>query len=268
MENEWKGPYSVIEKCDETTYKLNMPDHPRRRVKRHVNLLREFVSPTAGCMFVYTESELDFGPSIEEKGSRPIVSDRLTNEKKQIDQLMIEFGGLMQGQPGLTRAAEISIETGSAHPISRPPYRLDSVKSKAMDDAVRELLGIGIVRPSRSPWASPALLVAKRDGTNRLCVDYRKLKSITVSDPFPLSLIGELLDRLGKATYITTLDLVMGYHQVPVQTDSIPKTAFITSRGKWEYTRMPFGLKKYAFGISEDDECYYGQHHHLCSSLY
>ena len=69
MENEWKGPYSVIEKCDETTYKLNMPDHPRRRVKRHVNLLREFVSPTAGCMFVYTESELDFGPSIEEKGS-------------------------------------------------------------------------------------------------------------------------------------------------------------------------------------------------------
>ena len=152
MENEWKGPSSVIEKCDETTYKLNMPDHPRRRVKRHVNLLRKFVSTTAGCMFVYTESELDFGPSIEEKGSRPIVSDRLTNEeKKQIDQLMIEFGGLMQGQPRLTRAAEISIETGSAYPISWPPYRLDSVKLKAMDDAVRELLEMGIVRHLEIP---------------------------------------------------------------------------------------------------------------------
>ena len=219
-----------------------MPDHPRRRVKRHVNLLREFVSPTARCMFVYTESKLDFGPSIEEKGSRPIVSDRLTNEeKKQIDQLMIEFRGLMQGQPGLTRAAEISIETGSAYPISWPPYRLDSVKLKAMDDAFRELLEMGIVRPSRSPWASPALLAAKHDGTNRLSVDYCKLNSITISHPFPLPLIGELLDRLGKVTYITTLDLLKGYHQVPVQTYSIPKTVFITSRSKWKYNRMPFG---------------------------
>ena len=183
------------------------------------------------------------GPTILTRRTRPIVSDRLTNEeKKQIDQLMIEFGGLMQGQPELTRAAEISIETGSAYPISWPPYRLDSVKSKAMDDAVRELLEMGILRPSRSPWASPALLFAKRDGTNRLCVDYCKLNSVTISDPFPLPLIGELLDRVGKTTYITTLDLLKGYHQMPVQTDSIPKTAFITSLVKWEYTRMLFGL--------------------------
>ena len=187
MENEWEGPYSVIEKCDETTYKLNMPDHPRRQVKRHVNLLREFVSLTARCMLVHTESELDFGPSIVEgKKSRLKISDRLTNEeKKQIDQLMTEFGRLMLGQP--------------------------------VDDAVRELLELGIVRPSRSPWASPALLVAKHDGINRFCVDFQKLNSITISDPFPLPLIGQLLD------------LLKGYHQVPMQADSIPKTAFITS---------------------------------------
>ena len=96
----------------------------------------------------------------------------------------------MLGQPGMTTAAEISIETGSAYPISRPPYRQDSIKSKAMDDAVCELLELGIVRFSPSPWASPALLelgivrsypspwasparlVAKRDGTNQLCVDF------------------------------------------------------------------------------------------------
>ena len=84
MENEWEGPYSVIEKCDETTYRLNIPDHPRFGVKRHVNLLREFVSPTAGCMLVHTESELDFRPSIVKvKESRLKVSDRLTNEEKK-----------------------------------------------------------------------------------------------------------------------------------------------------------------------------------------
>ena len=214
MKNEWEGPYPVIEKCDETTYKLNMPDHPRRWVKRHVTLLREFVSPTAGCMLVHTESELDFGPSIVGRESRLKVSDRLTNEeKKQIDQLMTELGRLMLDQPGVTTAAEISIETGSAYPISRPPYRLDSIKSKAMDDAVRELLELGVVRP----WASPALLVAKRDGTNRLCLDIRKLNSIIISDPFPLPLIGQLLNQLGKAKYISTLDLLKRYHQVPVQ---------------------------------------------------
>ena len=75
--------HSRSEKCDETTYMLNMLDHPRRRVKRHVNLLREFVSPTTECMLVHTESELDFGPSIkEEKECRPMISDRLTNEEE------------------------------------------------------------------------------------------------------------------------------------------------------------------------------------------
>ena len=103
--------------------------------------------------------------------------------------MLDEFQDLMHGKPGLTAEAEIQIEMGSAYPISRPPYRLYAVKSKAMDDAVRELLELGIVRPSRSPWPSLALLVAKRDGTKRLCVDYKNLNRITISDHFPLPLI-------------------------------------------------------------------------------
>ena len=95
-----------------------------------------------------------------------------------------------------TAEAGIQIETGSAyHNISRPPYTLDVVESKAMDNTVRELLELGIVRPSRSPRASFILLVAKCDGTKRLCVDYGNLNRIAITNPFPLPLIEELLDR-------------------------------------------------------------------------
>ena len=109
MENEWQGAYSVIEKCDETTYKLNMPDHPRRRVKRHINLLREFISPTAGCMMVSTEPDLDFGPSTEgRKEDQPGISDRLVEqEKKELKDVLDEFQDLVHGKPGLTAEAEM-----------------------------------------------------------------------------------------------------------------------------------------------------------------
>ena len=106
---------------------------------------------------------------------------------------------------------------------------------------MRELLELGIVRRSGSPWASLALLVAKGDGTKQLCVNYRNLNRITILNTFPLPIIEELLDRLGKARYISTLDLLKGYHQVPIHADSVAKAAFI-SQGKWEYLCMPFGL--------------------------
>ena len=102
---------------------------------------------------------------------------------------------------------------------------------------MKELLELGIVRPSQSPWSSPAILVAKKDGHKRLCVDYRRLNSITVSDPFPLPLINELLDKLGKATFISTLDLEKGYHQVPVHDESIEKKNSIY------YTMREMGIR-------------------------
>ena len=108
---------------------------------------------------------------------------------------------------------------------------------------MKMLLENGLIRPSGSPWASPVVLVAKTDGGVRLCVDYRRLNGITKPDPFPLPRIDELIDGLARARYLTTLELARGYHQVPVHQDSISKTAFITPKGKWEYLRMPFGLK-------------------------
>jgi hypothetical protein len=99
-----------------------------------------------------------------------------------------------------------------------------------------------IIRESNSPFGSPVVLVQKNDGTDRLCVDYRALNKITVKDRYPLPRIDDQLDRLGKGKFFTSLDMTSGFHQIPIAPNSIPKTAFVTPDGQFEYTRMPFGL--------------------------
>ena len=100
----------------------------------------------------------------------------------------------------------------------------------------------GVIIPSSSPWSSPVVLVRKRDGTLRFCVDYRVLNSVTKPNVFPLPRINDLLDQLGKSKYYTTLDLASGYWQIKVHANSQKKTAFVTHQGLFEFRVMPFGV--------------------------
>ena len=101
----------------------------------------------------------------------------------------------------------------------------------------------GIIEPSTSEWASPVVLVKKKDGALRLCVDYRKLNGASLSDAYPMPRIDELIDRLGHARYITTLDLTRGYWQVPLAESANSKSAFATPFGLFQFNVMPFDLQ-------------------------
>ena len=107
---------------------------------------------------------------------------------------------------------------------------------------MQEMLDNGVIVPSYSPWASPVVLVAKKDGSTHFCVDYRKLNSITKMDVYPLPWIDDSLDLLAECKYFTTLDLASDYWQVGMSQDSQEKTAFVTSDGLYKFTVMPFGL--------------------------
>lgn len=125
----------------------------------------------------------------------------------------------------------------------RMPYRRIHPKDfKEVQEHLKELQEAGVIRPSKSPFASPIVVVRKKDGHIRMCVDFRKLNSRTTRDAYPIPRIEESLDALGKAKYFSSLDLMSGYLQVEVVGGDQPKTAFTTPMGLFEYTRMPFGL--------------------------
>uniref|UniRef100_A0A0A9X1Z8 RNA-directed DNA polymerase n=1 Tax=Lygus hesperus TaxID=30085 RepID=A0A0A9X1Z8_LYGHE len=127
--------------------------------------------------------------------------------------------------------------------INRHPYRLSHDERSAVRDIISDLLANGIIRESDSPFASPITLVRKKDGSYRMCVDYRELNRFTVKDRYPLPLIDDQLDRLGNNnSFFTSLDMASGFFQIPMAEDSISKTAFVTPDGHFEYLRVPFGL--------------------------
>jgi hypothetical protein len=127
-------------------------------------------------------------------------------------------------------------------PIAQRPYRMYPQELEELKKQLADMLSKGLIRPSASPWGSPVIFVDKRDGTIRLCVDYRKLNEVTIKNKYPLPKIEDLFDQLSGARVFSKIDLRTGYHQLKVRESDIPKTAFTTRYGLFEYTVMSFGL--------------------------
>ena len=249
MHAKYHGPYAVVDQIGPVDYVIATPD--RRKTKRvcHVNLLKK-----------YFERSLRLEPQVEQPvpevvglvdsvETEPIkVADSHleSQQKTELHELLTEFSDIFSNEPGRTTLVNhhINLKPDVA-PIRSAPYRLSPDKLEFVKEEIETLKKQGIVEdaPSDCSWAAPIVVVKKADGGWRLCTDYRKLNASTEPDPFPLPRIDDLLDKIGKAKFLTKVDMAKGYYQVPMDKESIPLTGFVTPFGFFRWKYMPFGLR-------------------------
>ena len=163
-------------------------------------------------------------------------------QQRQLQDIMAEFPRVIEAKPGCTTIIQHEIHVGDTAPIRQRPYRIPYSRREAVKKELNEMLASGIIQPSTSPWASPIVLVEKKDGGLCFCVDFCKLNQVARFDAYPMPLIKEFFESVGSAAVLTTLDLASGYWQIPMAPESQDKTAFTTPFGLFKFEVMPFGL--------------------------
>ena len=259
------GPYVVAQRLGPVDYVINTPNRKKSRRVCHVNLLRPYrerdltLFPEVNSVNVVFNSDFEVVlQSVTDRvsdGSKGTVNDLTIQQQNELITVLEEFRGVFSDKPGRTTLCEHHIELSpGAKPVFCRPYRLPPDKLTALKDEISSLLEQGIIEEAPSngtTWASPVIMVPKV-GTGelgtptkswRLCADMRMVNSRTEVDPFPLPRIEELIDRVGSAKYLTKLDMVKGYWQVPLDSESIPVSGFVTSFGHFRWRFMPFGCR-------------------------
>ncbi len=241
---QWQGPFSVVKKVGQVNYLIEMPNRRKSRRIYHTNLLKKWETPSVGCYSAEEVEEEDFPDWKADQQALPKVGSQMSSQQKEdLHKIFTEFEDVLQSKPGKTVLTEHTIGTNnSERPIRVPPYRIPHAYRDAVAKELDEMEQSGVIEPSQSEWSAPIVVVRKKDGNIRLCVDYRRLNAITPVDAYPMPRTDELIDKLGKAKYITTLDLARGYWQVPMSKQDRVKTAFTTPKGLYQFKVMPFGL--------------------------
>lgn len=259
------GPYEIVRRKSETDYVIKTPDRKRQIRVCHINMLKtyhsrddalikpptnEIAGPAISPVVVnFQVSAPSAGVMIDDDGlklcSDPLPSTRLSNsevlndlsnflvgltesQKHDVIALIHGFPAICGDVPTQTRVLYHDINVKDASPIKQHPYRANSTKRSLMKEEVDYLVREGLAKPSSSPWSSPCLLVPKSDGNYRFCTDYRKINAVTVPDCFPLPRMEDCIDNLGSAQFVSKLDLLKGYWQVPLTPRASEISAFVT----------------------------------------
>jgi hypothetical protein len=218
---DWLGKHKVLIDCAKKSVKLTTPDG------KELEFIAEPVVTAKGIVNHARINQLDAS---------------LGSEVPVVNEFPNVFPEELPGTPP-DRDIEFVIKLKpDTAPIYKTPFRMTTLKFAELKEHIMELLEKGFIHPSSSPWGAPVIFVPKKDGTQRLCVDYRALNEVTVKNKYPLPKIDDLFDQLRGACVFSKIDLWSGYHQLRVRECDIPKTAFVLRYGLYEFTVMSFGL--------------------------
>ncbi|XP_052728435.1 uncharacterized protein LOC128195239 [Vigna angularis] len=232
---DWLATNHILLDCGKK--ELIFPNEEDEELTVTLGQLKEDIMESASCFLIMTHEDQELGGLRQE---RTFVVD--SNERMVLDEFPDVFPEEIPGLPP-TREVEFTIDlVTTAAPISVQPYRMAPAELVELKKQIEELMDKQFIRPSVSPWGAPVLLVKKKDGSSRLCIDYRQLNKLTIKNKYPLPRIDDLLDQLHGATVFSKIDLRSGYHQIRVREDDIQKTAFRSRYGHYEYVVMPFGV--------------------------
>lgn len=266
---KFAGPYDVKEKLSDTNYVICTPDRKRKTRICHVNMLKEYRARTADplpesraspCASALIVVDADLSPDGESdvvlpqpQGVRLPNSQMLQEmpshlvhlpeaQRDDLIKLIREFPSLFSDVPTQTSMLAHDIDVKNAKPIRQHPYRVNPVKRALMKQEAEYLLQHGLAKPSSSAWSSPCLVECKPDGSPRFITDYRKVNAVTVPDAYPMPRMEDCVDNLGYAKFVSKLDLLKGYWQVPLTERASEISAFVTPDYFLQYTVMAFGM--------------------------
>ena len=263
---QWKGPYVIADKVSSHNYKVRV--RGKEKVY-HVNLLKKYIRrPEAavpedvcrGILQVASVAVIEEGEEVEEgeieaellplgspkpeetRDDVKLAKDLPAEQRADLEKLLSKHHGTFTDRPGRCHVAEHRVDLISEQPVVSKPYAVPHSLRESLREDLEEMERAGIIRPSSSPYASPGVIVKKRDQSNRICIDYRKLNRLTKVDPEPMIPLKDVVHAMGESVYFSKLDMAKGYWQILVAEEDIPKTAFVTQYRKFESLRMPFGM--------------------------
>nr|XP_034325279.1 uncharacterized protein LOC105323550 isoform X4 [Crassostrea gigas] len=255
---QWRGPYIIVQKVGSVDYKIDVDGKLKTF---HANMLKRYVDrqdddnisrDIVGVAVIDVEndsstddSDLNDSPShLNPEGPENVnISDELgERETRDIKTLLCKYSDVLTDAPGLTTLAKHEIRLTSENPVRTKPYPLPFTSRETVCEEVRRMLETGIIEPSTSPYTSPIVIVKKKDGSNRFCIDFRAINRITVFDAETIPCADDIFVQLAGSKYVSKFDLCKGYWQLPLEETSKCITAFQTPLGLFQFKVMPFGL--------------------------
>ncbi|PIK46696.1 hypothetical protein BSL78_16434 [Apostichopus japonicus] len=171
-----------------------------------------------------------------------VNSELCENKAKEVSLVLSEFRDVLTDTPGRTNLLEYTLPLVTDEVVRSRPYPIPLSTQKVIEEEIEYMLETDVIERSYSPYASPIVLVRKKDGSNRFCVDFRKLNKVALFDPEPIPSVEDLMAKVSKGKYFTKIDLSKGYWQIPVAVEERKKLAFVTHQGMYQFRVMPFGV--------------------------